>query len=538
MATKSETLVTINPQRDFKGRDLRKRLLSIETLGSIIMVAAAVLAIIIANSPAFGAYEDVLNFKLGITLDGFGFENFFIGLTIEEWVNDVLMTLFFLVVGMEIKYELFVGELKDMRAALLPIVAACGGVIMPIIIYSVFNFGGEHAHGFGIPMATDIAFAIGVLTLVGNGIPKGLTVFLKTLAIADDIMAIVVIAIFYGQSPDLFWLVMAALVVIILMAFNKARVYWLVPYVGFGIVLWFCVFMSGVEATIAGVILAFTIPTKSKINPRVFGKWTIAKILEARNRYTPGEPMLAQSEYMDRVNIIHRVSRNVEPPLSRLERKLSPWSNYFILPVFAFFNAGVRLVGVDMGSVITDPVTLGVFFGLWIGKPLGITLASLICVKSGLTPIPAHCGWRHMIGAGMLGGIGFTMSIYVANLSFTGPGSDEVTMMAKAAILCASVVSGVVGVIYLKLILARDAKNGLLVDAVETVDEEVKDDVKVLTEISDTATDTTMGEGEYLILTNEMGEVSDQDLVEAFRSAINEGDSTYQLAFDEEVERR
>ncbi len=523
----SNTLVSINPQRDFKGRDLRSRLLSIETLGSIIMVVAALAAIIIANSPAYEAYEDLLNFELGITLSGFGIDHLFIGFTVEEWVNQVLMTLFFLVVGLEIKYELFVGELKDIRAAMLPIIAACGGVIMPIIIYSFFNFGGEHAHGFGIPMATDIAFAIGVLTLVGNGIPKGLTVFLKTLAIADDIMAIVVIALFYGKSPDPFWLVMAALVVVILMSMNKARVYWLIPYVIFGIALWFCVYMSGVEATIAGVILAFTIPTKSKINPRVFGKWTIAKILEARNRYTYGEPMLAQGDYLDRVNMIHRVSRNVEPPLSRLERKLSPWSNYFILPVFAFFNAGVHLAGVDVNSIITNTVTLGVFFGLWIGKPIGITLASFICVKTGLTPMPNRCGWRHMLGAGMLGGIGFTMSIYVANLSFAGAGSDEVTMMAKAAILCASVVSGIVGVAYLKIVMAKDKRAGIVNLAEETVDDEIKDDIKVLTVISESATDTTMGEGEYLILTNEMGEVSDEELVAAFREAINEGDSTF-----------
>lgn len=523
----NETLVTIDPQRDFKGRDLVSRLLSIETLGSIIMVVAAVAAIIIANTSAYEWYEGLLNFELGFRFTGFGLEDFFIGFTVEEWVNQVLMTLFFLVVGMEIKYELFVGELKDIRAAMLPIIAACGGVIMPIIIYSIFNFGGEHAHGFGIPMATDIAFAIGVLTLVGNGIPRGLTVFLKTLAIADDIMAIVVIAIFYGQSPDPFWLVMAALVVVVLMGMNKARVYWLVPYVVFGVVLWFCVFMSGVEATIAGVILAFTIPTKSKINPRVFGKWTIAKILEARNRYTYGEPMLAQGEYLDRVNMIHRVSRNVEPPLSRLERKLSPFSNYFILPVFAFFNAGVHLAGVDITSVVTNTVTLGVFFGLWIGKPIGITIASLICVKSGLTPMPSHCGWRHMIGAGMLGGIGFTMSIYVANLSFPGVGAEEVTMMAKAAILSASVVSGIVGVVYLKVILAKDRKAGSLYIVEETVDDEIKDDIKVLTQISESATDTTMGEGEYLILTNEMGQVSDEELVDAFRAAINEGDTTY-----------
>lgn len=520
----SNNLIYAQAERDAKRRNLIDRLTSVETLGSIIMVVAAVLAIVLANSPFFEHYEDFLNFELGLTVNGFGFHDLFLGFTIEEWVNDVLMTLFFLVVGMEIKYELFVGELKDIKAALLPIIAACGGVMMPIIIYSIFNFGGEHAKGFGIPMATDIAFAIGVLTLVGKGIPKGLSVFLKTLAIADDIMAIVVIALFYGQSPDPFWIIMSGLVVCVLMACNKMGVYAVKPYVFLGIILWICVFFSGIECTIAGVILAFTIPTKAEVNPRVFGKWTIAKVLEARDRYIPGEPMLAQNEYTDRVYMIHEISRRVEPTLSRMERKISPWSNYFILPVFAFCNAGVRLVGVDLGSIIVDPVVLGVFFGLFIGKPIGIFLLSFISVKALKLPMPTNCAWRHMLGAGMLGGIGFTMSIYVANLSFYGPGSDEVTMMAKAAILCASVVSGVVGVAYLKFILARDIKRGEKLDDIETIEEEIRDDAKVLAEISKTATDTQMGEGEHLILTDFMGQVSDDDLRDAFERVINEGD--------------
>ena len=520
----NNNLIYNQAERDARRRSVIDRLLSVETLGSIIMVIAAVVAIILANTAAFEYYEGFLNFKLGLTIDGFGFDNFFIGFTIEEWVNDVLMTFFFLVVGMEIKYELFVGELKDIKAALLPIIAACGGVMVPIIIYSLFNFGTEHAKGFGIPMATDIAFAIGVLTLVGKGIPRGLTVFLKTLAIADDIMAIVVIALFYGQSPDPFWLIMSGLVFCVLMACNKMGVYSTKPYILLGVVLWFFVLFSGIECTIAGVILAFTIPTKAEVNPRVFGKWTIAKVLEARDRYIPGEPMLAQSEYADRVYMIHEISRRVEPTLSRLERKISPWSNYFILPVFAFCNAGVRLVGVDFASIVVDPVVLGVFFGLFIGKPVGIFLLSFISVNFFKLPMPTNCAWRHMLGAGMLGGIGFTMAIYVANLSFFGPGSDEITMVAKAAILSASIVSGIVGVTYLKIILARDLKHGHKLDDTDTIEDEIRDDAKILKEISKTATDTQMGEGEHLILTDFMGQVSDEELREAFDRVINEGD--------------
>ena len=531
----SNNLIYTQAERDAKRRSFIDRVTSVETLGSIMMVTAAVIAIILANTGAFEHYEDFLNFQLGLTVNGFGLNNVFIGFTIEEWVNDVLMTLFFLCVGLELKYEFFVGELKDIKAALLPIIAACGGVMVPIIIFLLFNFGSEHAKGFGIPMATDIGFAIGVLTLVGKGIPKGLSVFLKTLAIADDIMAILVIAIFYGQSPDPFWLIMSGLVVCVLMAFNKMGVYSVKPYVFLGILLWFCVFFSGVECTIAGVILAFTIPTKAEVNPRVFGKWTIAKVLEARDRYIPGEPMLAQKEYSDRVYVIHEISRRVEPTLSRMDRKISPWSNYFILPVFAFCNAGVRLVGVDPMDIVIDPVVLGVFFGLFIGKPLGIFLLSFASVKALKLPMPTNCAWKHMLGAGMLGGIGFTMSIYVANLSFYGAGSDEVTMMAKAAILCASVASGLVGVLYLKAVIARDLKRGEKLDDVETLEEEIISDAQLLKEISKTATDTQMGEGEHLILTDFMGQVSDDDLREAFECVINEGDVYISPA--EEIEK-
>ena len=522
-----DTLVTVNPEGRARQLEARARLLQSETFGSIIMVIAAVVAIILANSAAYPIYEDLLDFQLGIHINGFLIDDMFIGLTLEEWVNDVLMTLFFLCVGMEVKYEILVGELKDVRAALLPIIAACGGVLMPIIIYSIFNFGGDYAKGFGIPMATDIAFAIGVLSLVGKGIPRGLVVFLKTLAIADDIMAIVVIALFYGQSPDLFWMGMAAIVLVVLILLNVFKIYYLTPYVVLGIVLWFCVFNSGIECTIAGVILAFTIPTKSRINARVFGKWVIAKILEAYDRYVPGQPILAQASYSDTVYSIHEVSRAVEAPLNRLERLISPWSNYFILPIFAFFNAGVRLVGVDMGEVLMDPVVHGVFFGLFLGKPIGIFLASFICIKTGLTPMPSGCQFKHMLGAGMLGGIGFTMAIYVANLSFTGAGADEITMMAKASILCASVASGVVGVIYLKSVLAADRKRGIVIESHPDVEDIIDADIDNLVEISKTAAEDELGEGEHLILSTQLGEVSDEELINAFMQAINAGDELY-----------
>ncbi len=485
---------------------------------------AAVAALVLANSPAYEAYESLLKFDLGISFSGFGFD-FYLGLPLEEWVNNVLMTLFFLCVGLEIKYEMFVGELRDVRKAMLPIIAACGGVIMPIIIYSCFNFGTEHAHGFGIPMATDIAFSLAVLSLVGRGIPRGITVFLQTLAIADDIMAIIVIALFYGESPDFMYLALAVGVVVILVLLNLAHVYSLVPYMLLGIVLWACVFLSGIEATIAGVVLAFTIPTKSHINPRVFGKWTIAKVLEARDRYIPGEPILGQDEFARTTRVISRVSRRVEAPLTRLDSTLSPWSNFVILPVFAFFNAGVHLAGVDPVAVVSDRVTLGVFFGLLVGKPVGIFLASFICIKTHLTPMPSGCNFKHVLGAGMLGGIGFTMAIYVANLSFVGPDVATVTDMAKAAILAASTASGVIGVFFMKGVIAADKRRGAVFMDEPSVKEEAAEDIVELADISE---EDGGDDEEALVLTNRLGAVSDEALIKSFLEAAGSEEGAWE----------
>lgn len=485
------------------------------------MVAAAVAALICANTGAFQWYENVLDFHLGIYVRGSSPDGIFIGLTIEEWVNQVFMTLFFLCVGLEIKYELFVGELQDIRKALLPILAACGGVIVPIIIYTCFNFGTEHAKGFGIPMATDIAFAIGVLSLVGKGVPRSLKVFLQTLAIADDILAIVVIAVFYGKTPSLMWLLIAAGVVVCLILLNRFHVFSLVPYLLLGVALWFCIYFSGVESTIAGVILAFTIPTKSQIDPRVFGKWTIAKVLEAKDRFLPGEPMLAQQEYTEAVNSINKVSNHVQPPLTKLDSALSPWSTFVILPVFAFFNAGIRLVDANLVTVVLNPVTLGVFFGLFIGKPIGISLASFACIKSKLSPLPTGCNWKHMIGAGMLGGVGFTMAIYVANLSFFGPEAAEVTMIAKAAILCASVTSAVCGVLFLKAAIRHEERGGAVFADLE--EDETKRDIEELSEISEDEMAEQKEQNSPLVLTNRTGDVlDDSELENALMSFSND----------------
>ena len=419
-----------------------------------VMLLAAIAALIIANSGAYEQFEHLIHTQIGFVVGGSVST-----MSVAHVINDVLMAVFFLLVGLEIKYEMTVGELTNIRQAILPIVAACGGVLAPIGIYTAFNFASpETIGGWGVPTATDIAFALGIMALLGNRIPTGVKVFLSTLAVADDIIAIIVIAVFYGQSPDFMWLAAAAVVMVALVALNKAHVYSLAPYLALGVVLWFCVFSSGVHSTIAGVLLAFTIPSGSRVNLKGFTAWSDKKIRQAEETFDPNEPVLGQKDYIRNVSNLSSVSRMVIPPATRLEHKLYPWVYFAILPLFALTNADVALAGSDLGSMVTSPVFLGVFFGLLVGKPLGILLFSFIVVKSGVASLPENVNWRHMAGAAILGGVGFTMAIFVANLAFE---SDVAVTTAKAAILLASTLAGVLGFLMLLAEARRSANAGV-----------------------------------------------------------------------------
>ena len=352
-----------------------------------------------------------------------------------------------------------VGELTNIRQALLPIVAAFGGVFFPIIIYLIFNATNpETAHGWGVPTATDIAFALGIMALLGNRVPNGIRVFLSTLAVADDIIAILVIAIFYGQSPSAFWLAAAAVVFVALIVMNRRHVYSLTPYILVGIVLWYCVFMSGVHSTIAGVLLAFAIPSGSRVNLKSFISWSGNRIKEAKELYEPNDPVIGQKDYIETVSRLSRVARQVVPPATRLENKLYPWVYFAILPLFALTNADVSFVDGSLGNIFADPALYGVFFGLLIGKPVGIMLFSFIIVKTKLASLPEHANWGHMFGAGILGGVGFTMAIFVANLAFDDP---AIVTTAKLAILSASLIAGVVGFLVLFIQANAARKKGV-----------------------------------------------------------------------------
>lgn len=439
-------LFTNEARRGVMARTRLMRFTGSTTIAAGVMLVAAVVAVIVANSPASGSFASFWETPLSFTIGSFS-----MSMTLEGFVNDFLMAVFFLVVGLEIKYEMTVGALTDIRNALLPILAAVGGVVMPIVIFAAFNAGSDAAGGWGIPTATDIAFALGILSILGSRVPSGLRVFLSTLAIADDIIAILIIAIFYGHAPSVPWLLMVALVTGVLLLLNKMHVYRIRWYIIVGLVLWFCVYMSGIHATIAGVILAFTVPSKSPVRPMEFKDWTDGKLAKAHEDFDDGKPVLAQGSYIDHIDDISHMANFLTPPLSTLKKTVESFSSFVVLPLFALANAGVSLAGIGPADLLASTAVLGVFLGLVVGKPVGIMLMSFITVKCGWSDLPKGVNWHHMLGASVLGGVGFTMAILVAGLAFT---DEVITTEAKAAILAASLVAGVVGF----LILLRQAR--------------------------------------------------------------------------------
>ena len=421
--------------------DLWDRVTSNGTISAAVMVLAAIAAVVCANTAAYEPIHHFLEQELFV-----GLGSLTAGLTVEVFVNDFLMAIFFLLVGIELKYEMTVGELTNPRQAMLPMLAAVGGVVAPACIYAFLNKGGA-IHGWAIPMATDIAFALGVLSLLGNRVPNGVRVFFSTLAIADDLISILAIAIFYGQSPDLLWLVAAVAVTALLVLLNRTRHFRLAPYTILGLVLWFCMFKSGIHATLAGVILAFTVPAKCGVKLSNLTDWLGEIMPELDDHFDEDAHVLGQHDFTHAATRVERVMHRVTPPLQRLEHYISTPVNFLILPVFAFVNAQVRLVGVDMGTLLVDSVTLGTYFGMLLGKPLGIFGVTFVLVKFGLAELPRRVTWKHIVGVGILGGIGFTMSILIAGLAF--PAAEFEVLAAKAAILGASVTAAVVGMIYM-----------------------------------------------------------------------------------------
>ena len=444
---------------EVQGRNKRLRQLiqftHSSTKAAAIMLVAAIIALIVANTPAHGPFLEFWHTEVSIGIGAFHGE-----MSLAHIINDIFMAVFFLLVGLEIKYEMTAGELTNIRQAILPILGALGGVLAPIAIYLAFNATHPEAvMGWGVPTATDIAFALGILSLLGSRVPNGVRVFLSTLAVADDIIAILVIAIFYGESPDLFWLAAAAIVFVALIVMNRMHVYSLVPYVLVGCVLWFCVFSSGIHSTIAGVLLAFAIPSGSRVNLDNFFDWSNKRLRMANSFYEGDEtPLVAQKDYITTVSSLSKISKQAVPPATRLEHKLYPWVYFLVLPLFALTNADVAVTGLDLATVTSSPVVLGVFCGLVLGKPIGIMLFSFITIKTKIAKLPEFVTWRHMFGASVLGGVGFTMAIFVANLAYT---DAMLITEAKLSILVASTVAGIVGFVLLFLQAKADQKRGI-----------------------------------------------------------------------------
>jgi NhaA family Na+:H+ antiporter len=367
-----------------------------------------------------------------------------LSLTLHGWINDGLMAMFFLLVGLEIKRELLAGELSSARQAALPIACAIGGMVVPAAIYLLFNFGGIGSHGWGIPMATDIAFALGALNLIAPRAPIGAKVLLTALAIVDDMGAVLVIALFYSEGIVWTALAGAALTLLMLIGFNLIGVRRLWPYLLGGVALWLFVHGSGVHATIAGVALAFTIPTHTRINGVEFSREARSLLDDFDRRETGDFQVLTSKGQQEALFSLERASKSVTAPVLRLEQALHNFSAFVVMPLFAFANAGVKL---DL-SVQHLEIGLGVLAGLVFGKPVGIMMAALIVVKTGIARLPQAVSWRSLFGYACLAGIGFTMSLFVTMLAFADSALVEA---AKRGIIVGSLVAGVAGAVLLRM---------------------------------------------------------------------------------------
>lgn len=375
--------------------DLFKDFFKSEKAGGFVLVACTIVSLIIANSSVGESFINFWHFKLNLS-----FANVDLNYNIEHWVNDGLMAVFFLLVGLEIERELFVGELSSFKSAMLPVIAAIGGMIVPALIHFIFNNGTPTESGFGVPMATDIAFALGVLSLAGNRVPTSLKIFLTALAIIDDLGAILVIALFYSGDISWYYLLASLIIFVLLFIAGKRKVYNQVPYIIGGVIMWYCMLKSGVHATIAGVLLAFAIPF-----PR-----------QGENN-----------------------------PSYRLQHALHYPVAFLILPVFALANTAISFPK-DLLAAFTSNNSIGIIFGLVVGKFIGIFLASFVAVKTKFAVLSKELSWWHIAGAACLGGIGFTMSIFIANLAFN---NIDIVTASKMSILLASVLAATAGLIVL-----------------------------------------------------------------------------------------
>lgn len=436
--------------------------------GGNILIVATVLALIVANIPGINDYYfDFWHQEVRLQLGDFNvFSHSGEPMTLLAFINDALMAIFFFSIGLEIKREVLVGELSSFRQALLPIVGAFGGMIVPVVIFYFMSRGTDYSGGAAIPMATDIAFSLGVLAMLGKRVPLSLKIFLTTLAVVDDIGGIIVIAIFYSTHIELALLGYAAILLGVLLLGSALRIKSKIFYLIIGGVIWFLFLNSGIHPTIAGVLVAFCVPATPVFAPMKY----IKIIRRSIAHFSDDEPQdlvrrsILDKEQMNWLKEVESASDKVISPLQDLEDSLHPVVNYFIIPLFAFANAGIFLLDMDPVTIF-EGISLAVICGLVIGKFVGILSFSWLCVKLGLAPMPAHSDWRMMSAISMLGGIGFTVSLFIATLSFDAsiPHQADLLAHAKLGIVCGSLLSGVIAFLWLHMALPK----GIAPDAAE-----------------------------------------------------------------------
>lgn len=423
---------------------------SVSGIGLLLLGTA--LALIAANSPLSSAYEHFweTEFTIGV-VDGFG-----VTASLRHWVNDGLMALFFFIVGLEIKREVLVGEMRSPKQAALPISAAVGGAVIPALIFFGLNLGGPAAHGWGIPMGTDTAFSLGVISLLGTRVRPLLLVFLTAFAIVDDILAVLVIAVFYTAQINWIWIGVTVVLLGMLGVANFAGFHGWPIFAFVGLIVWFAVYKSGVHATFAGVLVAMTVPARSWINPSEFLVRARQSIADFEAACFMAPTILSNEPQQQATQQLEKLCEDVETPMTHLQHRLNPWVAYGILPIFAFANAGIPLVH-GLGEAFASRETWGVIAGLVIGKPLGIVLFAWLAVKIGIAIKPRAIAWSHVMGVGVLGGIGFTISLFIADLAFS---DRAIADASRVGILFGSVTAGVLGYLVLKAVLPPPREEG------------------------------------------------------------------------------
>lgn len=418
-----------------------------EKSGGLVLGISVIIALILANSPWNHEYHHFFEQKLGFQFNG----NTYLEYSFHHWINDGLMAIFFFVVGLELKREIVAGELSNPRKALLPIVAAIGGMLVPALIYFSLNSGGEVHSGWGIPMATDIAFALGVLYLLGNRIPLALKVFLTALAIVDDLGAVLVIAFFYTSDISMMNLAIGLLFLLAMYIGNKMGVRSIIFYAVLGIGgVWTAFLLSGVHATIASVLAAFTIPADVKIKENVF----IARIKRHLEQFAKADPTNKPTLTNEQLHIlenVHTDTNNAIPPLQKLEHAMHPFVTFVIIPIFALANAGVSVLDIDINELFSTNVAVGIALGLLVGKVVGVVGFTWLCTKLKIAPFPDGMNMKNLLGLGLLASIGFTMSLFVTELAFT---HEAYKVQAKVGIFAASIIGGILGY----MVLSKQSK--------------------------------------------------------------------------------